>query len=137
MKTAMKAKDKARVGILRLLTSEIKQVEVDTRTQPDDADIIKMIGKMIKQRKDAASQYENANRPELAAQENIEIEVYTAYLPQQLSQDELQEMVTTAIEDANAKGMQDMGRVMGLLQSKIAGRADMGEVSGLVKSRLS
>src|SRR5690554_4139802 len=137
MKTAMKAKDKARVGILRLLTSEIKQVEVDTRTQPDDADIIKMIGKMIKQRKDAASQYENANRPELAAQENIEIEVYTAYLPQQLSQDELQEMVTTAIEDANAKGMQDMGRVMGVLQSNFAGHADIGEVSGLVKSRLS
>lgn len=137
MKTAMKAKEKARVGILRLLTSEIKQVEVDTRTEPDDADIIKIIGKMIKQRKDAASQFEAANRPELVAQENMEIEIYMDYLPQQLSQDEVQNLVKAAIDEAGAKGMQDMGRVMGLLQSKIAGRADMSEVSGLVKSHLS
>jgi uncharacterized protein YqeY len=137
MKAAMRAKDKARLGTIRLLTSEIKQVEVDTRSQPNDAEIVKIIGKMIKQRKDAASQFEAADRPELAAQEHREIEVYKDYLPEQLSQDELKQMVTTAITEADAKGMQDMGRVMGLLQSKIAGRADMGEVSGLVKSQLS
>ncbi|KAA3649676.1 MAG: GatB/YqeY domain-containing protein [Proteobacteria bacterium] len=137
MKNAMRAKDKPLLGTIRLLTAEIKQVEVDTRSELNDADIIKIIGKMIKQRKDAAEQYDQANRPELAAIERSESEVLKQYLPQQLSTDEIQSLVEKTITQFDAKGMQDMGRVMGQLQSQIAGRADMGEVSAIVKSRLS
>ncbi|MCX7545078.1 GatB/YqeY domain-containing protein [Marinicella gelatinilytica] len=137
MKNAMRAKDKTLLGTIRLLTSEIKQIEVDTRSDVNDADIVKIIGKMIKQRKDAAEQYDQADRPELADIERAESEVLKAYLPQQLSEDEVQALVDDTIRQTDAQGMQDMGRVMGQLQSKIAGRADMGEVSALVKSRLS
>lgn len=137
MKNAMRAKDKPLVGTLRLLNAEIKQVEVDTRSELNDADIIKIIGKMIKQRKDAAEQYDQAERPELAAQERAESKILTAYLPQQMSTDEIQSLVDQVIAQTDAKGMQDMGRVMGQLQADIAGRADMGEVSAIVKSRLS
>jgi len=137
MKNAMRAKDKPLVGTLRLLNAEIKQVEVDTRSELNDADIIKIIGKMIKQRKDAAEQFDQADRPELAAIERAETNVLKNYLPQQLSTDEIQSLVDKTISQNNAKGMQDMGRVMGQLQTEIAGRADMGEVSAIVKSRLS
>jgi len=133
----MRAKDKPLVGTLRLLNAEIKQVEVDTRSELNDGDIIKIIGKMIKQRKDAAEQYDQANRPELAATERAESKVLTAYLPQQLTGDEIQALVEKIITQTNAQGMQDMGRVMGQLQTEIAGRADMSEVSAIVKSRLS
>ena len=137
MKNAMRAKDKPLVGTLRLLNAEIKQVEVDTRSELNDADIIKIIGKMIKQRKDAAEQYDQAERPELAATERAESKILSEYLPQQLSTDEIQTLVEKIITQTGAHGMQDMGRVMGQLQSEIAGRADMGEVSAIVKSRLS
>ena len=137
MRNAMRAKDKPLVGTLRLLNAEIKQVEVDTRSELNDGDIIKIIGKMIKQRKDAAEQYDQANRPELAATERAESKILTAYLPQQLNTDEIQALVEKIITQANAQGMQDMGRVMGQLQTEIAGRADMSEVSAIVKSRLS
>jgi len=137
MRNAMRAKDKPLVGTLRLLNAEIKQVEVDTRSELNDGDIIKIIGKMIKQRKDAAEQYDQANRPELAATERAESKVLTAYLPQQLTGDEIQALVEKIITQTNAQGMQDMGRVMGQLQTEIAGRADMSEVSAIVKSRLS
>ena len=137
MKNAMRAKDKPLVGTLRLLNAEIKQVEVDTRSELNDADIIKIIGKMIKQRKDAAEQYDQAERPELAATERAESKILSEYLPQQLSTDEIQTLVEKIITQTGAQGMQDMGRVMGQLQSEIAGRADMGEVSAIVKSRLS
>lgn len=137
MKNAMRAKDKTLLGTIRLLTSEIKQIEVDTRSDVNDADIVKIIGKMIKQRKDAAEQYDQADRPELADIERAESEVLKAYLPQQLSEHEVQALVDNTIRQTDAQGMQDMGRVMGQLQSRIAGRADMGEVSALVKSRLS
>lgn len=137
MRNAMRAKDKPLVGTLRLLNAEIKQVEVDTRSELNDGDIIKIIGKMIKQRKDAAEQYDQANRPELAATERAESKVLTAYLPQQLTSDEIQALVEKIITQTNAQGMQDMGRVMGQLQTEIAGRADMSEVSAIVKSRLS
>lgn len=133
----MRAKDKPLVGTLRLLNAEIKQVEVDTRSELNDGDIIKIIGKMIKQRKDAAEQYDQANRPELAATERAESKILTAYLPQQLSSEEIQALVEKIITQTNAQGMQDMGRVMGQLQTEIAGRADMSEVSAIVKSRLS
>ena len=137
MKNAMRAKDKPLVGTLRLLNAEIKQVEVDTRSELNDADIIKIIGKMIKQRKDAAEQYDQAERPELAATERAESKILSEYLPQQLSTDEIQTLVEKIITQTGAQGMQDMGRVMGQLQSEIAGRADMGDVSAIVKSRLS
>jgi hypothetical protein len=137
MRNAMRAKDKPLVGTLRLLNAEIKQVEVDTRSELNDGDIIKIIGKMIKQRKDAAEQYDQANRPELAATERAESKILTAYLPQQLSSEEIQALVEKIITQTNAQGMQDMGRVMGQLQTEIAGRADMSEVSAIVKSRLS
>lgn len=137
MRNAMRAKDKPLVGTLRLLNAEIKQVEVDTRSELNDGDIIKIIGKMIKQRKDAAEQYDQANRPELAATERAESKILTAYLPQQLSSEEIQALVEKIITQTNARGMQDMGRVMGQLQTEIAGRADMSEVSAIVKSRLS
>jgi len=137
MKNAMRAKDKPLVSTLRLLNAEIKQVEVDTRSELDDADIIKIIGKMIKQRKDAAEQYDQVERPELAATERAESKILTAYLPQQMKTDEIQSLVEKIITQTGAQGMQDMGRVMGQLQSEIAGRADMGEVSTIVKSRLS
>ena len=133
----MRAKDKPLVGTLRLLNAEIKQVEVDTRSELNDGDIIKIIGKMIKQRKDAAEQYDQANRPELAATERAESKVLTAYLPQQLTGDEIQALVEKIITQTNAQGMQDMGRVMGQLQTEIAGRADMSGGSAIVKSRLS
>lgn len=137
MKNAMRAKDKPLVSTLRLLNAEIKQVEVDTRSALNDADIIKIIGKMIKQRKDAAEQYDQAERPELAARERAESAILVEYLPQQLTTEEIQALVDKTITESGASGMQDMGRVMGQLQSAIAGRADMGEVSGIVKSRLS
>lgn len=137
MKNAMRAKDKPLVATLRLLNAEIKQREVDTRSELNDADIIKIIGKMIKQRKDAAEQYDQAERPELAAQERAESEILVNYLPQQLTTEEIQSLVDKTITQSCATGMQDMGRVMGQLQAEIAGRADMGEVSAIVKSRLS
>lgn len=137
MKNAMRAKDKPLVATLRLLNAEIKQREVDTRSELNDADIIKIIGKMIKQRKDAAEQYDQAERPELAAQERAESEILVNYLPQQLTTEEIQSLVDKTITQSGATCMQDMGRVMGQLQAEIAGRADMGEVSAIVKSRLS
>ena len=137
MKDAMRARDKTLVGTIRLLTAEIKQIEVDTRSEVNDADIVKIIGKMIKQRKDAAEQFDQAKRPELSAIERAESEVLKKYLPQQLSTDEIKTLVDKIINQTGAQGMQDMGRIMGQLQTEIAGRADMGEVSALVKSRLS
>jgi len=119
MKNAMRAKDKPLLGTIRLLNAEIKQIEVDTRSEVNDADIIKIIGKMIKQRKDAAEQYDQAERPELAAIERAESKILSAYLPQQLSTDEIQLLVEKFITETNAQSMQDMGRVMGQLQTKL------------------
>ncbi len=137
VKEAMRAKDKARLGVLRLMMSEFKRVEVDERVELDDTRVLAILDKMSKQRKDSLSQYEEAGRQDLADQESFELTVIAEFMPEQLSDDELAALVDEAIASAGAESMKDMGGVMGALRPKIQGRADMGAVSALVKSRLS
>ncbi|MEW6294187.1 MAG: GatB/YqeY domain-containing protein [Pseudomonadota bacterium] len=137
MKSAMKAKDTARLGAIRLLLAAIKQKEVDERIQLDDAQVIAVIEKMLKQRKDSITQYEAAKRQDLADAEKFEAEVLSAYMPQALGADEVAAIVAKAVADSGAKIPADMGKVMALVKPQIAGRADMGEVSKLVKAKLS
>lgn len=137
LKTAMRQQDKARVGAIRLLTAAIKQREVDERITLDDAAIIAVVDKMVKQRRDSLQQYEAAGRDDLARQERFEIELLQAYLPAPLSEAELDALVQAAIAETGATGMKDMGRVMGVVKPKAQGRADMGEVSARVKAALS
>ncbi|MGH1441249.1 MAG: GatB/YqeY domain-containing protein [Cellvibrionaceae bacterium] len=136
MKLAMRAKDKPRLGTIRLMQSEFKRIEVDERIELDDARVLAVLDKMVKQRRDSAKQYEEANRPELAEQENLEIGIITEFLPQPLSDDEISSLIDDAINETGASGMQGMGQVMGILKPKLQGRADIGKVSGLVKSKL-
>jgi uncharacterized protein YqeY len=137
MKSAMKAREQEKLGALRLLLAAVKQREVDERITLDDAQLVSVIDKMIKQRKDSIAQYEKAARQDLADKEKYEISVLEAYLPQQMSQAEVEAAVAEAIASTGAKGAADMGKVMAVLKPKLAGRADMGKVSGLVKGRLS
>jgi hypothetical protein len=137
MKAAMKARDKQRLGTIRLIQAEFKRIEVDERIDIDDARALAVLDKMLKQRRDSAEQYQNAGRAELAEQENYEISVIQEFLPAQLGEDELTAMVDAAIAASGANGMQDMGAVMGQLKSQLHGRADMGAVSQLVKARLT
>jgi uncharacterized protein len=137
MKSAMKAKETARLGAIRLLLAAIKQKEVDERIQLDDAQVIAVIEKMLKQRKDSITQYEAAKRQDLADAEKFEVGVLTAYMPQAMGADEVAAIVAKAIADSGAKVPADMGKVMALVKPQIAGRADMGEVSKLVKAQLS
>lgn len=137
MKTAMKAKETARLGAIRLLLAAIKQKEVDERVELDDAMVIAVIEKMLKQRKDSIAQYEAAKRQDLADAEKFELEVLSAYMPQAMGADEVAAIVAKAIADFGAKAPADMGKVMALVKPQIAGRADMGEVSKLVKAKLS
>ena len=137
MKTAMRAKDAARLGAIRLLLAAMKQREVDERIELSDADIIAIIEKMLKQRRDSISQFEAANRQELADAEKFEVEVLQAYMPQALSEAEVAAAVDEAVAASGAKSPQEMGKVIGLLKPKLAGRADMGKVSALVKARLA
>ena len=137
MKAAMKSGDKPRLGVIRLILAAIKQREVDERIELDDAQVLAVLDKMIKQRRDSVAQYEQAGRDELAAQEKYEIGVIQAYLPEQLGEVEIAQMVDEAITASGAAGMQDMGKVMGQLKPKLQGRADMGAVSALVKQKLS
>ena len=137
VKAAMKAKDKSRLATLRLVTAAIKQKEVDERIELDDPQVLAILEKMIKQRRDSIAQYEQAGRSELAAQELSEIEIILGYMPEGLSDNEIATMVDTAISDSGASSMKDMGKVMGQLKPKIQGRADMGQVSALVKQKLS
>jgi uncharacterized protein YqeY len=136
VKTAMKAGDKRRVGALRLITAAIKQREVDERIELDDSQVLTVLDKMVKQRRESISQYEKAGRDDLAAQEAYEIGVIQTYLPEALSEAEIIAAVQQAIETTGAASVRDMGRVMSLLKSKLQGRADMGSVSALVKQRL-
>jgi uncharacterized protein len=136
IKNAMRARDSERLNALRLLSAAAKQREVDERITLDDAQLVAVVEKMIKQRKDSISQYEKAARQDLADKEKFEISVLEAYLPQQLSQAEIDAAVAEAIASTGAKSAADMGKVMGVLKPMLAGRADMGKVSGLVKSRL-
>jgi len=137
MKAAMKARDKDRLSTIRLIQSEFKRIEVDERIEIDDARALAVLDKMVKQRRDSAQQYTDAGRKELAARENAEIAVLQEFLPAQLSEAELIELVDQAIADSGASGMQAMGPVMGQLKPKLAGKADMGAVSKLVKDRLT
>jgi hypothetical protein len=137
MKSAMKARDKERLATIRLIQAEFKRIEVDERIELDDARALAVLDKMVKQRRDSAQQYADAGRDELAAQENAEIAVLQEFMPSQLSEAELVELVDEAIANAGADGMQAMGAVMGQLKPKLAGRADMGAVSMLVKERLT
>ena len=137
MKTALRAKDTARLGAIRLLMAAIKQREVDERIEMTDADVVAVIDRMLKQRRDSITQYEAAGRQDLADAEKFEVTVLGAYMPQALSADEIAAAVTAAVKESGAAGPQDMGKVMALLKPRLAGRADMGAVSGLVKKALS
>ncbi|SHO55387.1 GatB/YqeY domain-containing protein [Vibrio quintilis] len=136
-KLAMKAKDKPRLGTIRLALSAIKQREVDEHITLSDEDIVVVLTKMVKQRRDSAAQYESAGRQDLADAENNEITVLKEFMPQPLTDDEVAQLVSNAITESGASGMQDMGKVMAVLKPQIQGRADMGKVSGLVKSQLA
>ncbi len=137
MKAAMRAKETARLGAIRLLLAAIKQREVDERIELSDADVVAIIEKMNKQRRDSISQYEAAGRQDLAEVEKFEMSVLAAYMPQQLGEAEITAAVVEAIASTGAAGPQDMGKVMGVLKSKLAGRADMGRVSALIKAQLT
>ena len=137
MKTAMRAKDSVRLGAIRLLLSSIKQREVDERIELTDADVITVIEKMLKQRRDSIAAFESANRTDLADIEKFEVTVLQTYMPKQLSDEELNQIITQVIADSGAIGAKDMGKVVGLVRPLVAGVADMGKVSGLIKSRLA
>ena len=137
MKTAMRAKDSVRLGAIRLLLSAIKQREVDERIELTDADVIAVIEKMLKQRRDSIAAFESANRTDLADIEKFEVSVLQTYMPKQLSDDELNQIITQVMADTGAAGAKDMSKVVGLVKPLVAGVADMGKVSGLIKARLS
>jgi uncharacterized protein YqeY len=137
MKSAMKAGEKDRLKVVRLILAAIKQVEVDKRIELDDAAVLAVLDKMVKQRRDSVEQFEKGNREDLAAIERAEIEVLQQDLPEQLSADELAVLVDEAIAASGAESMRDMGKVMGQIKAKAAGRADMGAVSATVKERLA
>ena len=136
MKSAMKAGEKDRLKTVRLIMAAIKQVEVDQRVELDDAGVLSVLDKMVKQRRDSVEQFEKGGRDDLAAIEKAEIEVLANYLPEQLSAEELAALVDEVIAATGAEGMRDMGKVMGQIKAKAAGRADMGAVSASVKERL-
>jgi uncharacterized protein YqeY len=137
MKAAMRAKESARLGTIRLLLAAIKQKEVDERIELDDAAVSGIVEKLIKQRKDSISQFQAAGRDDLVAAEQAELVVLQAYLPEQLSAAEVEAAVAAAIAESGAASAKDMGKVMGLLKPRLAGRADMGQVSALIKARLA
>jgi len=137
LKTAMLAKDKASVGTLRLLMAEIKQKEVDTRTTLGDDEILGVITKMVKQRRDSISQFEVAGRQDLVDAESAEITILQAFLPQPLSEAEIDALLEATLSQVGASGMQDMGKVMNALRPQVQGRADMGAISAKIKARLA
>lgn len=137
VKQAMRAGDKPRLKTLRMVTAAIKQREVDERIELDDAQVLAVVEKMIKQRRESAEQYRSGNRPELAEAEEAEIAILEDYLPEQLSESEIEAAVDEAIKEAGATDMSGMGQVMGLLKSRVQGRADMSKVSALVRQRLA
>ena len=135
--SAMKSGEKPRLAIIRLITAAIKQIEVDERIELDDARVIAILDKMVKQRRESISQFKTAGRDDLIKQESFEIDIIQEYLPQALSEEEVDEIVNKAIEQTSASSIKDMGKVMGLVKPQIIGRADMGEISGRIKSILS
>jgi uncharacterized protein len=137
MKAAMKAREAQRLSAIRLLLAAIKQREVDERKDLSDAEVVSVIEKMIKQRRESISQFQAANRKDLVDNETFELNLLAGYLPKQMSDAEIAEEVSTAIAQTGAKGVPDMGKVMGVLKGKLAGRADMGKVSAQVKAKLA
>lgn len=137
MKVAMRAKDAERLGTIRLLQAAIKQREVDERIELTDADVIAVIEKMLKQRKDSIAAYESANRTDLADVEKAEVIVLQSYLPQQLSDQEIKDVLDKVVLDTGATNIKDMGKVMAAIKPLVAGKADMGKISALIKARLA
>ena len=137
MKTAMKSGEKDRLAVIRSINAAIKQREIDERIEITDAVVLAVLEKMVKQRKDSLSQFEAANREDLAAVERYELGVIQTYLPAQMNEAELEAAVLASIAESGAAGPQDMGKVMAVLKPKVAGRADMGALSGLVKKKLA
>jgi hypothetical protein len=137
MKNAMRAKDKARLGVIRMALSAIKQVEIDDKVTLDDAAIIGVLTKMVKQRKDSIAMYTEGGRPELAEQEAAEVKVLEEFLPQPLTPEEIAHLIAQAITETQASSMADMGKVMAMLKPQLQGRADFGQVSAQVKQALS
>ena len=137
MKDAMRAKDKQSLATIRLILAATKQREVDERITLTDADVLAILDKMVKQRRDSISQFAKADRDDLIAQEQVELDLIQTYLPQQLSDDEISALIEEAVSGTAAAGMQDMGKVMGWLKPKLQGRADMGKVSGQIKQKLT
>lgn len=136
-KAAMRAKDKERLAVIRSMLAELKRIEVDERIELDDTRILAVLDKMLKQRRDSISQFEAADRHDLADQEKYEMGVIQEFLPAQLTEAEIAELIDAAIASTGATGMQDMGKLMGQLKPQLQGRADMGKVSGQIKARLS
>ena len=137
MKDAMRAKDKARLGVFRMALAAIKQIEVDERIEPDDERVLALLDKLIKQRKDSATQYREADRADLAEVEEAEIAVLQEFLPEPLTDAEIETLIDETIASTGAAGMQDMGKVMGILKPQLQGRADMGAASGKVRAKLN
>ena len=137
MKSAMKAGEKERLGVIRLVNAAIKQREVDERIELDDAQVLAVLDKMVKQRRDSVAQYDAAGREDLASIERNEIALIEHYLPAKMSEAEIEDVVDGAIRDSGATGPADMGKLMGVLKPRLAGKADMGEVSAIVKRRLA
>ena len=136
MKTAMREKDKSRLGVIRLITAAMKQIEVDERIELDDARVLTILDKMLKQRRESIKQYEAADRQELADQEAFEITIIQEFMPAQLDDAEIDAIIDEAVSATGASSMKDMGKVMGMIKPKLAGRADMGAVSGKIKAKL-
>ena len=136
VKDAMRAKDKPRLATIRLITAAIKQREVDERIELDDTQVLVVLDKMCKQRRESISQFEQAGRDDLAALEKAELQLIQQYLPEQLTETEINELIDAAMQATGASSMKDMGKVMGQLKPKLQGRADMGAVSALIKARL-
>lgn len=136
MKAAMRAKEKERLGVIRMIQAEFKRIEVDERIELDDARVLAVLDKMSKQRRDSETQYREADRPELADIEAFELTVIADFLPTALTDDEIAKLIDDAIAATGAAGMQDMGKVMGILKPQTQGRADMGAISKLIKAKL-
>ena len=137
MKLAMKAKEKEKLGVIRLILAAIKQKEVDERIELDDTQVLQLLDKMVKQRRDSIDAFNKAGRDDLSLVEQKEMVIIQDYLPQQLSESEIDQLIDQAIIDTAAQGMKDMGKVMGILRPQLQGRADVGAASGKIKAKLS
>lgn len=137
MKDAMRAKDKPRLGAIRLILADIKRVEVDERIEVDDERVLTILDKMIKQRKDSTAQFRSAGREDLSAQEELELDVIRSFMPEPLSEEDIEKILAQAIEEQQASTMRDMGKVMNQIRPQLQGRADMAQVSQKLKQRLA